>query len=148
MRPNRTPSWAKAFGGVFLALFATCAVLGLEWWPFTGWKLFSQLRVDEQIAYEARYRDGGDEAPVPWDRMGEARGFIFIMRDFAAGRGQEAACVAWLDGLERNVGASRPVIRIYRHEWRLSDREGDRAYRPPPELAWTCDRRGVRESVG
>ena len=148
MQAERAPAWARGFGLAFLATLAVCAVLGLEWWPFTGWKLFSQLRVDEQIAYEARYRDAGEERPVPWDRMGEARGFIFVMQDFAAGEGQEAACAAWLDGLERNVGARRPVIAIYRHRWRLSERDGDRARRPPPELAWTCDRTGVRERVG
>ncbi len=148
MRVEGAPVWARAFGAVFLATFAVCAVLGLEWWPFTGWKLFSQLRVDEQVAYEARYRDGGEEKTVPWDRMDEARGFIFVMQDFAAGEGQKAACDAWLDGLERNVGASAPVITIYRHRWRLSERDGDRARRPPPEPAWACDREGVRELVG
>ena len=145
---GRAPGWARGFGAVFLATFAVCAVLGLEWWPFTGWKLFSQLRVDEQVAYEARYRDGGGEVPVPWDRMGEHRGFIFIMRDFAAGRRQEEACEAWLDGLERHLDARRPVITIYRHRWRLSDRDGDRARRPPPRAAWSCDREGVRELHG
>jgi hypothetical protein len=148
MAAERAPVWARGFGAVFLTTFAVCAVLGLEWWPFTGWKLFSQLRVDEQVAYEARYRDGAGEAPVPWTRMGEHRGFIFIMRDFAAGEGREDACAAWLDGLERYVGARRPAITIYRHRWLLSDRDGDRARRPPPEPAWTCDRRGVRELDG
>jgi hypothetical protein len=136
----------RTFSAVFLTTFAVCAVLGLEWWPFTGWKLFSQLRVDEQVAYEARYRDGGgDEVPVPWTRMGEQRGFIFIMRDFAAGDGPRQACSAWLDGLEHHLGADRPAITIYEHRWRLSDRDDDRARRPPPEPAWRCDREGVHE---
>jgi hypothetical protein len=148
MQDERAPSWAKAFAAVFLATFALCAVAGLEWWPFTGWKLFSQLRVDEQVAYEARYSDGGTERPVPWARMGEHRGFIFIMRDFAAGSGQREACAAWLEGLERHVGAREPSITIYRHRWRLSDREDDRARRPPPLPAWTCNRSGVRELPG
>ena len=148
MPGQHAPAWARAFGAVFLATFAACAVLGLEWWPFTGWKLFSQLRVDEQVAYEARYRDGANEVPVPWTRMGEHRGFIFVMNDFAAGERQEEACAAWLDGLERHVGARGPAITIYRHRWRLSDRAGKRARRPPPERAWACDRSGVRELDG
>jgi hypothetical protein len=145
MGAERAPGWARVFGTAFVAVFAVCAVLGLEWWPFTGWKLFSQLRVDQQVAYEARYSADGEELPVPWERMGEHRGFIFIMRDFAAGERQEGACAAWLDGLERHVGARRPRITIYRHRWRLSDRDGDRARRPAPEPAWRCDRSGVRE---
>ena len=56
---------------------------------------------------------------MPWERMGENRGFIFIMRDFAAGRRQAEACEAWLDGLEEHLGARRPRITIYEHRWRL-----------------------------
>ena len=29
---------------LFLALLVVCAVRGIEWWPLTGWKLFSHVR--------------------------------------------------------------------------------------------------------
>ena len=66
------------------------------------------------------------------------------MRDFAAGRGRDEACAAWLEGLE-SIGADAPEITIYRHRWRLSVREGDRAARPEPRPAWRCDGRGAHE---
>ena len=50
----------------FLAAFALCGLVGIEAWPFSGWRLFSTLRgpVDEHLVVET-VDDQGVAHPLP-----------------------------------------------------------------------------------
>ena len=60
MRPS-----VRAFVWGFLALFAACGLAGIEAWPFSGFRLFSNVRTDEVAGWEVTAVDrAGDERPV------------------------------------------------------------------------------------
>ena len=74
------PAWARPFAYGVLALFALCAVAGLEWWPFSGWHLFSSLRTRPVAAVEVVV----DGRPLQPDTPGHGA-ILFAVRRAAAG---------------------------------------------------------------
>jgi hypothetical protein len=136
------PRFARPFVAVFLVAVVVSAVATLEAWPLTGWRLFSHLRTDEQSAWSATAVDErGREVAYPLGRseMGY-RGFIFLMGGFAerSPAEQQELCDTWREGTEALLGFEAREVRIYLSEWRLSEREGDRAVRGEPHLRYVC----------
>ena len=142
-RPNELPSRGiRAFVAVFLAAFAVCGLFGLEFWPLTGWRLFSQLRTDHQVAWRATAVGEDGETQIRFADLPRGYGnFPLVMRTLGTlpRDEQEAACRAWLDAARKELPAASEV-RIYRVDWYLSYRHGTRDGPPPTTtLLLTCD---------
>jgi hypothetical protein len=143
----RAPRFARPFVAAFLAAIVICAIATIEAWPLTGWRLFSHLRIDRQVSWSAAAVDSaGREHPYPLGALPQGyRGFVFLMRGFAARPPAEQAelCEAWREGTVEQLGFEVRAVRIYELRWRLSDREGDRARRADRALRYTCRPGGV-----
>ena len=132
----------RAFVAAFLTAFAVCGAFGIEAWPLTGWRLFSELRTDHQVSWRAVAVDGrGDENPIRFEDLPRGyRNFPLVMRTFASvpAPEQATACRVWLAAARREriaVGA----VRIYRVDWYLSYRHSSGDGPPPARtLLFTC----------
>lgn len=142
MSSARTSVAAKLLVTAFLAAFIYCGVRGVEAWPLTGFRLFSRLRTDEQTSWLATYVDAqGAERDVPFERMSRAySGFVHILADFPRLTSGERGlvCDAWRAGI-LELGVEAREMRIYRVEWRLSERRGLRAIPPRRSLLHVCE---------
>jgi hypothetical protein len=138
------PRYARVFVAVFLTVLVVCAAVPVNLWPFSSWELFSRLRSDKQMSWQAlAVGAAGQVRSFPIDTLAHGyQGFEFVMRRFAAepARDRNAICAAWVEGAERRFGPGTHVVRIYRVEWRLS-----RKHMPPRStLAWICGPDGAR----
>jgi hypothetical protein len=137
------PRGVRIFVAVFLSAFVVCGLFGLELWPLTGWRLFSQLRTDHQVAWRATAVGEEGERQIVFAELPRAyRNFPLVMRTFARlpSAEREAACRAWLEAAGRERPGTR-AVRLYRIDWYLSHRFGPRDG-PPPRftLLLSCDR--------
>ena len=131
---------------VFLTTLIACALVPLNAWPFSDWELFSRLRTDRQTGWEAIAVDSaGRERHYPIDPY---RTFVSVANHLSTRSAAErnAYCVAWLRGATGRFGPGTRLVRIYRLEWLLSDRQGERAAPRHRTLAWTCSAKGARAS--
>jgi hypothetical protein len=151
MSDGSAPPFARPFVAVYLVVFVVCAVATIEAWPLTAWRLFSHQRTDAQAAWSATAVDTqGEEHAYPLGRSEKGyRGFIFLMNGFEerSPAQQLELCDTWREGTGELLGFDAAEVRIYREEWTLSDREGDRAARGEPELRYTCRPGAVDESA-
>jgi hypothetical protein len=136
------PRGIRVFVAAFLAAFVVCGLFGLELWPLTGWRLFSELRTDRQVAWRATAVHAEGETQVRFSELPHAfRNFSLVMRTFAdlPRAEREAACRAWLEAARRERPEAS-AVRIYRIDWYLSHRHGSRDGPPPSEtLLLACD---------
>jgi len=118
---------------------AVCGLAGVEAWPLTGWRLFSELRGPVATRYEARaLAADGSEAVVPFARLPHSySGSGPLLEEMAGQRPEqrEPACGAWASATARLTGAPVLEVRVYQVADDLRD-ESTRA-----ALAWTCARR-------
>lgn len=95
----------------FLAAVVACGLLGIEAWPFSGFRLFSQVRTGTQVRWELVTTDGlGAERPADLSSMG--RGFrqsAHLLPHLAVAPPEEqaAACRGWFDAAP---GVSRLLV--------------------------------------
>jgi hypothetical protein len=133
----------RVFVAAFLAAFLVCGLFGLELWPLTGWRLFSQLRADHQVAWRATAVAARGETQIRFAELPRAyRNFPLVMRTFSElpRSEQTAACRAWLDAARREQPETS-AVRIYRIDWYLSHRHGSRDGPPPRStLLLACGR--------
>jgi hypothetical protein len=139
---ERAPRWARWFVWSFLAMFAICGVVGIEAWPFTGFRLFSHLRHERQIDWQAfAVHPDGREAWLPLSRFpGGYNGLPLVMKGFASRSPRERAemCRAWSDAAHGLRGET-VAIRIYEIDRRLEPRSGRRPMIAPKRtLVQTC----------
>ena len=139
---DRLPSrGVRAFVALFLAAFVVCGVAGIEAWPLTGWRLFSQLRTDHQVAWRATAVGEDGETQIRFAELPRAyRNFPLVMRTFAGlpRVEQTAACQAWLEAARRDQPGTS-AVRIYRVDWYLSHRHGSRDGPPVSGFrTWMC----------
>jgi hypothetical protein len=122
---------------LFLLVFAITGVAHLELFPFSGFRLFSELRPAERHSWELRAVDpSGDELPI---RLGDLplgfRNSTTLLPGFddltAAER--DEICDAWAGPLRADGIA---VVRVHVYAVQRSVRPGS----PPPErrLAYEC----------
>jgi hypothetical protein len=142
------PRLARPFVALFLTALVVCPLAGLNPWPFSDWELFSRLRTDRQVVWEAAaVNRAGHERPDRFDAFPRGhRGFEATMKRFSersAGQ-RDAICVAWFRAATEQLGPGVRLLRIYNLTWLLSDRRGDRAAPPNRVLAWTCSAKGAR----
>ena len=101
----------------FLLVFAVTGVAHLELDPFSGFRLFSEVRGDQRTSWELRAVDAeGQEVAIDVDRLPlgyrQAKRLIPTMADLRAEERDEM-CDAWAQPLrERGVDVVR--VRIYR----------------------------------
>ena len=141
------PRYARAFVALFLTALVVCAVASVNVWPFSNWKLFSSIRADKQVSWQAVAVDpGGRGQNYPIASMAGYRGFGRIASSFSrlSLSRRNAICAAWTKGAVNRFGPGVDSLRIYRLYWRVSERRGNRAVAPGRTFEWTCDRQGVR----
>ena len=151
---ERVPARIRAFVWLFLAAFALCGFAKIEAWPFTGWRLFSELRHERTVSWramsvsasgaETRFSFGDLPAGYHWGAN--------ILSSFASRPASEqtAACDAWTEAA-RSRGLDVAAIRIYRLERLVSDRIGRRgAPEETATLMFSCGNGSIRAetSVG
>jgi hypothetical protein len=133
-RPDELPPRrVRAFVVAFLGAFVLCGLFGLELWPLTGWRLFSQLRTDHQVAWQATAVGEDGETPIRFATLPRTyRNFPLVMRTYSElpHAEQLAACHLWLNAAQRQSPAAT-AMRIYRIDWYLSYRHGSRDGPPP-----------------
>jgi hypothetical protein len=142
-RPDELPPRrVRVFVVAFLGAFVLCGIFGLELWPLTGWRLFSQLRTDHQVAWQATAVGSEGETQLRFAELPRAyRNFPLVMRTYSAlpRVSQVEACRLWLEAAQ-GVHAAATELRIYRIDWHLSYRHGSRDGPPPRRtLLITCD---------
>ena len=142
------PRYARPFVAVFLATVVACAVLGVNAWPFSNWRLFSTMASDHQTRWEATAVDpGGREVAYPISAPPHGYGGLsVVMTGFPrrSATARDTACGVWMRGATRDFGPTIDILRIYRLDWRLSVRRGLRAAPPRRTLSWVCSRQGAR----
>jgi hypothetical protein len=138
------PRYARPFVAVFLTALIVCALVPFNAWPFSDWELFSRLRTDRQTGWEAVAVDSAgrvrDDPIVPY------RTFVSVANHFAGRSAAErdADCISWLHDASGRFGPGTRFVRIYRLEWLLSDRQGNRAAPRHRTLTWICSATGAR----
>jgi hypothetical protein len=136
---------------LLLATLVVCALVPLNLWPFSNWELFSRLRMDRQTGWALVAVDSTGRvraypvASLPHGYRGLASVMAGFPKDSVTER--DAACAAWLHNARDGFGSNTQLVRIYRLEWLLSDRQGNRAAPPHSALAWICTEKGAREAA-
>jgi hypothetical protein len=130
------------FVRLFLAAFLACAIFGIELWPLTGFRLFSQLRREHRTMWVTdTVGSDGRESPLWYSTLPRAyQGFGLIMPGFwhLVPSTERATCLAWLNEARR-LHPSVRALRIYRVEWRALPRAQERAAPPLPRtLMYAC----------
>jgi len=124
---------------VFLLVFAVTGVAHLELFPFTGFRLFSELRTDERESWQLRaVAPDGDETPIRLSELPLAyRNTTRLLLGFddLSRADQDAVCDAWAQP-RRGSGAAVVGVRVY------AVVESVRPDGPPPQrrLAYECGR--------
>jgi hypothetical protein len=153
---QRAPRWARVFVWSFLATFVVCGVVGIEAWPFTGFRLFSHLRYEHQTEWQAfAVSPEGRESRLRLSRFpGGYNGFPLIMKSFTSRGPRDRAdmCQAWAVAAYGLRGRTL-AIRIYAIDRHLEPRQGHAPAAPPIRaLAYTCPgaivRNGVSDAAG
>jgi hypothetical protein len=108
---------ARVVTGAVIGIIVLCAVTGLEIWPFSGFRLFSVVRTQEQVSWQLRTVDAaGEEAKVDVGAMPDSyRGEALVIPELASMSDVDRRAVihAWLEGAGVDLA---PVVsvRVYR----------------------------------
>ena len=129
--------WTRRCVHAFLLVFAVTGVAHLELFPFTGFRLFSELRPQERHSWQLRaVGPDGDETPIRLSELPLAyRNTSTLLLDFddLTQDGRDAVCDAWAQP-RRDGGAVVTGVRIYAVVGSV------RPDGPPPQrrLAYEC----------
>ena len=122
---------------LFLLVFAVTGVAHLELFPFSGFRLFAEVRGDERVSWQLRAVDpDGHEHSIRLGALPLAyRNTSLLLLEFPSldEAGRDAICDAWAQP-RREAGSAVAVVRVYRVVERV--RPGS----PPPTrtLAYEC----------
>ena len=134
---EQLPRWLRPVLYAFLAVFLVCGLASVEMWPFTGFRLYSQVRGEARHSHSivAIFDDGTEEPmrfieyPLGWHNTN------LIVKEFG-GMSQaerEEVCRGWVVPLEED---GRDVVEIRIDEVVTHLSEPDR----PAEVAETAYR--------
>lgn len=144
---DSVPRHAKPVVWVVIAVMFASAIFAWEPWPFTSFRLFSQLRIDHQTAWLATTVEGdGTERDYPLGALPRGfRGFGFTMAEFAGAspERQDALCRTWVGAAPELVGRDAVEVRIYQRSWTLSERDESGAAPGSTTLEYVCTRGGA-----
>ncbi|MGH9025177.1 MAG: hypothetical protein ACRDWD_03530 [Acidimicrobiia bacterium] len=128
-----------------LAALLVCGLVGIEWWPFTGWRLFSRVRTDSRVGWEvATVAPDGEETIVdPNDLPLGYRHVELLLARFPgySSDEREEICEAIAGGV-RDEGQEVASVRVYRVDESLRQTDGDVALERDPELRYECAEAG------
>jgi len=101
---------------LFLLLFALTGLAHLEVFPFSGFRLFSELRTDERVSWQLFAVDGdGEESPIRLSELPvgyrNSTKLLPGFADLSAGE-RDAICDAWA-GPARAAGQEVVEVRVY-----------------------------------
>ena len=123
--PPRRARWV-AYG--LVGLLALGVVAGLEWWPLSSFRLFSQARTGTSTSWQVALVDAaGTEHPLPFSRL--PRGFRGShqlapeLRSLPAGE-RDGVCRAWADAAADRLGVVATEVRVYRVTGRVPTGHG------------------------
>jgi hypothetical protein len=129
----------RRFVHLFLAVFVVCGIGTFEVLPFSGFRLFSELRGDDRRSWQLRAvdDDGDEHAIVLGDLPLSYRKSTILIEGWEERSREERdeICEAW-SGPLRASGVEVRAVRIYRVVASL--RPGGGA--PDRRLAYTCGR--------
>jgi hypothetical protein len=124
-----------------LAALLVCGLAGVEWWPFTAWKLYSQVRTDSRVVWEASTvaADGRETAVDPNGLPLGYRHVELLLARFPgySSEKREEICDAIAEGA-RDEGEEVVAVRVYRVDERLRETGGDVTLEREPELRYEC----------
>jgi hypothetical protein len=134
-------AWTRRFVHLFLVVFAITGVAHLELFPFSGFRLFSELRPADRLSWQLRAVDAaGEETPIRLAAL--PIGFRNTSRrlrtfDHLSQAERDDICDAWAQPL-RESGAQVARVRVYavvQSVW---------PHAPPPtrRLAYECGGQG------
>lgn len=106
----------------FLALLLVAALFEVEWWPVTGWRLFSSVRTGTQSEWEVVTVAGDTETPVPFGSLPRSyRSYSRVLAHVAdrTAAERDAACAVWAEAA-RQRGAQVDAVRAYRLKVRIA----------------------------
>jgi len=134
---ERPPGWARWFVRGFLIVFVVCGLVGIEAWPFTGFRLFSHLRTQHRTTWQAFSLDAeGRENVLSFAQLPSGyRGFVLIMQRYPdiSPTDRDGMCRAWAEA----AGTSQ--VRVYRLDEDVLPRAGSRPASPTSRtLLFTC----------
>jgi hypothetical protein len=131
------PRGIRGFVYGFLGLLLLFGLVGVEAWPFSGFRLFSSMRSDERGSWEivwvdpAQHEEGVTLAELPVAYRNTST--IIAEFDDMTVAERDEVCDAWVGPL-RERGTPVERVRIYQRTTFLGD---DRAP-PTRELRWEC----------
>ena len=150
--PDEVPKYARPFVAVVGAMMVASVLFLWEPWPFTSFRLFSHLRYDEQVAWQATAvtASRGEVSYGLSDAPRGLRGFGFVMDEFVSADDarQDEICRAWLEEAPGLIGEPVSAVSLYERHWRLSERRGDRAAPGTRQLEYTCTGQGATSVDG
>jgi len=133
----RRARWV-AYGLVGLLAFSTIA--GVEWWPLSSFRLFSQARTGTAVSWQVAVVDGaGEEHVLPFDQL--PRGYrgshqlAPTLRRLSPRR-RDAVCRAWAAAAGR-LAVEAGEVRVYRVTGRVPTGHGP-GPAPTRTLSVTC----------
>jgi hypothetical protein len=117
VREPEVSARTRLFVYAFLLVFAITGVAHLERYPFSGFRLFSEVRGEIRTSWELRaVDDTGREVEIDVDHLPlgyrQAKRLIATMDDLDAHE-RDALCDAWATPL-RESGVRVAKVRIYR----------------------------------
>ena len=140
--PDRVPVLGRVFA---VALLVTLAYFGwntIEKWPFTGWRLYSNMKGNTAGSYFAFRVDGDDVlhrvdfTALP-DAYSRAPYLLEKFDKYDAAR-REAVCDAIAEG-ERGDGNDVRAIHVYWERYRVRVIDGERVKdRIERDFRWSC----------
>lgn len=124
-----------------IAALLVCGLVGIEWWPFTGWRLYSRVRTDSQVVWEAATvaPDGEESVVDPNDLPLGYRHIELLLARFpgSSSAEREDICEAIADGV-RDQGHEVVAVRVYRVDEHLRETGHDVVLDRAPELRYEC----------
>jgi hypothetical protein len=147
---DRVPRFARPFVAWLVAMMAASAIFVWEPWPFTSFRLFSQLRAPDQGAWSATaVLADGEEVAYPLGGLPRGfRGFSFVMPEFVGADAQrrKELCRTWVDAAPELIGRRAIRVNVYFRRWDLSKRSGDRALPGTNTLIYICTLQGSADA--
>lgn len=131
----------RYFITVLIGLIVVFAVIDVEVWPMTGWRLFSTIRDETQTHWVIEAVDeSGERRIVSFEELPLAyRNGAWIV-DGLPGTSEshsEAVCQAFLDAV-LDVEPTTTELNMARNHARLEERDGEWARADDLEILHTC----------
>lgn len=141
-RADRVPVVARVFAVVLLVALVSMGWHAIEKWPFTGWRLYSNMKGPTAGSYFAFRVDGeGAVHRVDYQDMPDAYSrapYLLEKFDRYPAEKREAVCDAIAEG-QRGEGYDVDAIHIYWERYRVRIVDGERVKdRIEREFRWSC----------